>query len=67
MTQLTFIFLSAMSIHFLTAIILIEVYRNRRLFMSGEKRINTNQPSDGNQEFKIACTLAASSRERQSP
>lgn len=67
MTQLTWIFLIAMSTHILTAVVLIEVYRNRRLFKRGEKRVNTNQQSDGNQEFKITCSLAASSRERQSP
>ena len=67
MTQLTWMFLIAMSTHILTAIVLIEVYRNRRLFKSGEKRVNTNQQGDGNQEFKITCSLAASSRERQSP
>jgi hypothetical protein len=67
MAQLTFMFLSAMLIHILTAIVLVEVYRNRRLFKSGEKRVNTNQQGDGNQEFKITCSLAASSKERQSP
>ena len=33
MTQLTFMFLSAMSIHILTAVVLIQVYRNRRLIL----------------------------------
>ena len=66
MAQLTWMFLIAMSIHILTVIVLIEVYRNRRLFKSGEKRINTNQPIDSNRDFKITCSLASSSRERQS-
>jgi hypothetical protein len=40
--QLAILFISAMSVHILTAIVLIELYRNRRLFRRGEKRVNTN-------------------------
>jgi hypothetical protein len=37
MTQLTYIFMSEMLIHILTAIVLIEVYRNRRLILQWRK------------------------------
>lgn len=37
MTQLTYIFMSEMLIHILTAIALIEVYRNRRLILQWRK------------------------------
>ena len=37
MAQLAWLFLTAMSIHILTVIVLIQVYRNRRLILQWRK------------------------------